>query len=241
MERRQSQYLWFALAALAALFLVAACSGGSKSNATPAATPTRDAASDAKATAGAMRPATPTPVASDHNPCPKEVDPGACQAARLLTNQPATLPLAAITATCPSQANWLLAMEPVCDETKLGQTVSGFASDAKVFHFVDEATFRASQADWLPQGATIAGIACPRPSDTAPLDCSGAFEVLLTSPTANPVAVYFWHATNGPVIFGANYRLMPDAVRGGWMDTAHAGLEDYLPAHMWLIPWQPLP
>ncbi len=199
-----------------------------------------DPASDAKATAGAMRPATPTPIPPDRGVCPPGVDAATCRAANALAGQAAgSLSVQPVTVTCPPVANWLIAMEPVCQQAKAGQAVSGFALDAKVFSFVDEATFRARLAELRGQTATVTGIACPKASETVPLDCSGTFIIFLATSTPDIVALDVRHTTDGPAVFGARHALDPNVSGGGWVSTAHAGLEEYLPSRMWMIPWQP--
>jgi DNA-binding CsgD family transcriptional regulator len=201
---------------------------------------TADPTPDVKATDAARRSPTATPIPPETGPCPPGIDAAACQAARDISAQPpSSLVLKAVTANCPPADAWLIGMEPLCAKVDAGKPKTGFSTGVKQWSFVDEATFRTNLVDWLNGARHIAGIACPRASETAELDCSAATGILLQSADSRLTLVFATLAGSTPVTFGARSGLLPKTLAGGWISTVHPGLEKYLPERMWLIPWQP--
>lgn len=199
-----------------------------------------------KATDAAGRAPTATPIPVAKGQCPAILgDPGVCSmSVELLKAGAAAVPLEPLTITCPPSDRWVLAVEPSCSRVSAGQRQSGFAIGAKVFSFVNESGMRSALSEWLSPGLQIGGIGCPRESESASLDCSKVFTVLLlgTPGKADPVLLFAWSSSGGPRAIGVRTGIatQPERVAGGgWIDTTQAGLEEVLPSRVWMVPWSP--
>jgi hypothetical protein len=195
---------------------------------------------DVKATRGAGRSPTPTPIPPQHAVCPDGIDPEACEAAsQIARQQPSEMPVRPVSATCPEAAAWLIAMEPLCTRADAGQPETGYSIGTKQMSFVDEATFRARLGKWIADDSSIGGIGCPRPSKEATLDCSNVLGLLLVSPTSGPTLLLIGREDSNAFLSGARTALLPEVTGGGWLTTTHPGLEQYVPDRLWMIPWEP--